>query len=110
MGISKLTDEQLNRAMNDTIGSGVLNRKGGCAVCDCARECPEIDEREQKQYITDWSLTGPLAVKYGLELLINNAGNYSAINGSIVGAIGINKNPLGAICECILMIHQAKRT
>ncbi len=113
MDISQLTDEQLNRDMNDTIGSGILNRKGECAVCDCARECPEIDEHEQKQYLTDWALTGPLMVENRIQVTpftyAENEWNAYAIRKA-TNFQGRSVNPLRAICECLLLIHQAKGT
>lgn len=109
MDVSSLTDEALNRAMNDSVGSGIINRQGQCAVCDCHNECPEIDEHEQKQYLTDWSLTAPLIEQYKLHIKPFSKEAWLVATGED-DSFATGSKLMRTICECTLMIHQAKRS
>ena len=67
-------------------------------------------------YCSDWSVTGPLMVKYGVATVVENGKVIGATNnsqefydpfGSVVFE-SRNTNPLRAICEVILMMGESK--
>lgn len=105
MNIQNLTDNELNRAIiwlnhKDEVecddGFNVfIYTCYGSDVCD---------------YLTDWSLTGPLMVNNRIKLEIDNyptEGYVSAWYGGADAycATTLLDSPLRAICECVLMVR-----
>lgn len=108
MDVSKLSDEELNRAMI------WLNLNGLVIYSD--------DEGGIRNwgysivnYLTDWSLTGPLMVDNAISLTTWDGSDFWAEyeTGVVLGAAHDDRrtisspvitNPLRAICECCLII------
>lgn len=53
-------------------------------------------------YCRDWSATGPLMVKYGIQLKYWSDGGFQASQHFLLPFSSNNPNPLRAICEVIL--------
>ena len=105
MNIQKLTDNELNRAMIWLNPPKWVTEDDGVHICDGGYS--SLD------YLTDWSLTGPLMRKYEISL-INDGCTVSWAGTDLVSGDGnglymdnetCNTNPLRAICECVLAIH-----
>lgn len=107
INIQSLRDEELNRAM-----IWLNPPKRGVAIDDpCDRvyfNGPYDQGCWPIEYLSDWSLTGPLMVEYGIGLDTDNLSGscYISWNGSY--QTGLVSNPLRAICECVLMVELAK--
>ena len=112
MNISTLSDEELNRAMIwlnpiDWVecDDGITSRGG------------DYEGYIRYEYLSDWSLTGPLMVKYELNLTYQPLSAnwrclkverfYTAGGGTVKETGATSQNPLRAICECVLMIESA---
>jgi len=103
--VSALSDTELNRAMiwlypredflwEDSIGTVLIDYMSTVLVLD---------------YLGDWSLLMPLAVEHNLQIdLYQNSKTGEVTAFSVMGHFaGIDKNPLRAICECLVLIALA---
>lgn len=63
----------------------------------------------QRHYCTDWSLTGPLMVEYGISLIFepDEDGNVVVVEHKPSGIWSDNPSPLRSVCEVILMMGKA---
>jgi len=108
VNVSKLSDQELNRAIfwlhmpedDWVVDDGVYLNSNIC-----------MDEIINYRYTDDWSLTGPLMIKYKIQLT-PMAFSPEAWNAyACVELMSYNQgayNPLRAICECVLIIRMAK--
>ena len=111
MNIQELTDEELNRAM-------VWLNPPACGIFnDCERSGIWGDSygeyTDHLDYLTDWSLTGPLVHKYCITLDTYNPANEGQVSSWFCSQYGnhetdLSDNPLRAICECVLMMRMKK--
>lgn len=63
------------------------------------------DTTNLPNYCTDWSVTGPLMVEYGIGInKLKCENNWIATEGDVYAR---NPNPLRAVCEVILMMEKA---
>lgn len=119
MEVSKLSDEELHRAMIwlNPPAHGVFTDDECGVYSNSVRGhgCNKID------YLEDWSLTGPLMVKYGLNVFSPSEGSKAKVlkpqyTGIVNGEDrykhirAYNYNTLRAICEVILMIEMANES
>tara|TARA_R110000851_G_scaffold144052_1_gene283090 strand:+ start:55 stop:396 length:342 start_codon:yes stop_codon:yes gene_type:complete len=113
MNISTLTDTQLNRAMIWCYPASIY----GCYTRD--RESTVYWSKvsgvyQAVDYLLNWNLTMPLAVKGSLSIDLEQCfnGHYDSIGyqaWGINGVDAINKNPLRAICEVLVMIKMESK-
>ena len=106
MDVTKLNDADLNLAMIWISGENIrLEIHGGESWYFCSTSDQLLE------YLTDWSLTGPLMVKYDIDISSDiytedgtgiEAREYQAESDT---KWALNQNPLRAICECRLMIY-----
>jgi len=97
--VSALSDTELNRAMLDSFMPYWAEDK-------------DIIKGVQKgkfNYLEDWNITMPLAVEHNLQIdLYQNSKTGEVTAFSVMGHFaGIDKNPLRAICECLVLIALA---
>ena len=108
MSIQELTDDELNRAMiwlnppelgifNDCERSGIWGDSDG-------KYTDHLD------YLTDWSLTGPLTDKYDIDIYLEDDGRRCAQAGVNFTYVveAVHESTLRAICECVLMMRMKK--
>jgi len=97
---SKLSDTELNRAMIWLYS----NSRYIYRDYEVGHVCGNLVWKKKADYLGDWNLTMPLAVKHELMIDLESnteSGEYSAFN--VIGDIvGFDKNPLRAIC-CVLV-------
>lgn len=100
MNISALSDEELNRAM-------VWLNPNGLVIYSDSKDGIRNWGYSIVNYLTDWSLTGPLAQKNDISMLTDNVcGWYADQHGHYETVI--MSNPLRAICECYLAMRLAE--
>jgi len=116
MDISTLSDEELNRAMIwiNPPAHGVFTDDECGVYSNSVRGhgCNKID------YLEDWSLTGPLMVKYmgshryEIDFYRDKDDDEYKVESLIDDCCYIfaNINPLRAICEVIIMIEMANKS
>jgi hypothetical protein len=99
--VSQLSDAELNRAM-----VWLNPPKNRVWYCDCSHSCNEIwSGGNQLDYMDDYNLTMPLAVKYRLCIQPAKASPEAWFSYDKHGASSFMRaNPLRAICEVLLMI------
>jgi len=58
-------------------------------------------------YCTDWSVTGPLMVEYGVSLILPTKRTPNHIMSEAIcdDSYSVSANPLRAVCEIILMLN-----
>lgn len=112
MNVSELSDEELNRAMiwlNPP--KNIHYDKDGYNGVNYHHHRQGIGY-SWLNYLTDWSLTGPLMIDNNIELMpfvYSDCGEWRAYQiKKSTNRHSINKNPLRAICEVNLMINSNK--
>lgn len=114
MDVSSLSDEELNRAMI-WLNRAVVNLSdyymddGSKVYASYFINMSEGWGKRDINYLTDWSLTGPLMIDNDINLSGTNKNHCANYGLGILGNYesSWNENPLRAICECRLMIYLA---
>lgn len=111
--LHKLSYEEINRGMIwlNPPRAGVFTDDEHGVYSNSVRGfgCRKVD------FLSDWSLTGPLIEWHGLTLKLANhydfIGQWEASKNKAITLgdyLCFNENPLRAVCECIISTAQAK--
>ena len=112
MEISQLSDEQINLKViqvmrPNIVGSDIHEATG----IECFQDKEGTPQIAYQDFCRNWGVTGPLMVESNIGLSNAGCGRHLASYGAQIlnnYQSSWNGNPLRAICECFLMVNQAK--
>src|SRR3972149_10154355 len=103
-----MTEKPLHVQVAEALGWTECQPSSGVDLIDCVGTSPAIGPGvDVPRYDTDWSATGPLIEKYGIETKPNGAFWQAWVDEPAMGGAEVGPTPLLAVCNLILALKAA---